>query len=102
MYEHRTVKKIQSELINSNQTVTDPGFPVGGGIDLVGGGPNSRGSYVSKNLYVETKESGPLASLAPPPKIRQCQKHVEFLQINLEGSLIESFQEDNYKINESD
>ena len=39
--------------------VADPGFPVGG-VDLVGGGVNSRGSYVSKILYVKTKESRPL------------------------------------------
>ena len=36
--------------------MADPGFPEGGA-DLVGGA-NSRGSYLSKNLYVETKESG--------------------------------------------
>ena len=40
--------------------VADPGFPVGGGVDLVGGGVDSRGSYVWKILYVKTKESGPL------------------------------------------
>ena len=40
--------------------VADPGFPVGGGVDLVGG-RGLRGGYVSKNLYVKTKESaGPL------------------------------------------
>ena len=33
--------------------MADPGFPVGGG-----GGVDSRGGYVSKFLYVETKESG--------------------------------------------
>ena len=32
----------------------------GGGADLVGGGANSRGGYILKNLYVKTKESGPL------------------------------------------
>ena len=31
-----------------------------GGVDLVGGGVDSRGSYVSKILYVKTKELGPL------------------------------------------
>ena len=30
----------------------DPGFPLGGGVD-------SRGSYVLKTLYVKMKESGP-------------------------------------------
>ena len=39
--------------------VADPGFPVGG-VDFVGGGVDSRGGYISKNLYVKTKESGPL------------------------------------------
>ena len=33
--------------------VADPGVPAGGAVD-------SRGEYVSKILYVETKESGPL------------------------------------------
>ena len=41
-------------------TVADPGFPVGGGVDLVGAGVDSRGGYVLKILYVKTKESGPL------------------------------------------
>ena len=39
-------------------------------MDLVGGGVDSRGSYVSKILYVKTKELGPLggarAGRAPP------------------------------------
>ena len=39
--------------------VVDPGFPVGGRRPR-GGGGNSRGSNVSKNLYVKMKESGPL------------------------------------------
>ena len=34
-------------------SVADPAFPVGGDVDSWGG-------YVSKILYVETKESGPL------------------------------------------
>ena len=41
-----------------------------GGVDLVGGGVDSRGGYVSKILYVKTKELGPLeggrAPGAPP------------------------------------
>ena len=60
--------------INCGQTrlyvVADPGFPVGGGVDLVGGGVDSRGGYVSKILYVKTKELGPLGGprtgRAPP------------------------------------
>ena len=43
---------------NNTYSVVDPGFPVGGA-NLIGGA-NSWGSYVSKKLYVETKESGPL------------------------------------------
>ena len=39
-------------------TVADPGFAVGGGCrPRGGGGVDSRGSYVSKILYVEMKES---------------------------------------------
>ena len=46
--------------------MADPGFPVGGGVavDLVGGGVDSRGGYISKILYVKTKESGPLGGRA--------------------------------------
>ena len=41
--------------------VADPGFPVGGHRPHGGGGGvDSRGGYVSKILYVETKESRPL------------------------------------------
>ena len=51
--------------------MADPGFPVGGGVDLVGGAVDPRGSYVSKILHVKTKESGPVgggarAGRAPP------------------------------------
>ena len=47
--------------LQNTSAVADPGFPVGGA--------NSRGGYVSKNLYVKTKESGPLGggALATPP-----------------------------------
>ena len=38
--------------------MADPEFPVGG-VDLVGGA-DPRGSYISKILYVKTKESGTL------------------------------------------
>ena len=56
---------------DKNITVADPGFPVGDA-GLVGGA-NSRGGYVSKNLYVKTKESGPLGARAGgAPWIRQC------------------------------
>ena len=42
------------------KSVADPGFPVGGGVDLVGGAVDPRGGYVSKILHVKTKESGPV------------------------------------------
>ena len=51
--------------------MADPGFPVEGAVDLVGGGVDSRGGYVSKIFYVETKESGPLRGRArrtPPSR----------------------------------
>ena len=47
---------------NSSSSVADSGFPVGGGVDLVGG-VDFGGSYVSKNLYVKTKEPGPLGGV---------------------------------------
>ena len=53
----------------NNYSVADPGFPVGGRRPYRGGA-NSRGGYVSKNLYVKTKESGPVGGVraggAPP------------------------------------
>ena len=42
-----------------------------GGVDLVGGA-NSRGSYVSKILYVKIKESGPLGA-----GLRQCKGQID-------------------------
>ena len=50
--------------------VADPGFPVGGGVDLVRGAVDPRGGYVSKILHVKMKESGPVgggARRARPP-----------------------------------
>ena len=56
----RRTAKLHVLLILANvKPVADPGFPVGGGANLVGGA-NSQGGYVSKNLYVKTKESGPV------------------------------------------
>ena len=53
--------------------MADPGFPVGGGMDLVGGAVDPRGGYISKILHVKMKESGPMgggggarAGRAPP------------------------------------
>ena len=44
-------------------TVADPGFPVGG-CQPCGEGADSWGSYISKIVYVETKESGSLGGCA--------------------------------------
>ena len=50
--------------------MADPGFPVRGGVDLVGGAMDPRGGYVLKILHVKMKESGPVggarAGRAPP------------------------------------
>ena len=50
--------------------MADPGFPTGERRPRRGGGVDSRGGYVSKILYVKTKESGPLGGRAPgtPPR----------------------------------
>ena len=55
--------------LTGRDTVADPGFPVGG-VDLVREGVDSRGGYVSKILYVKTKESRPLGGRVPgtPPR----------------------------------
>ena len=39
--------------------VADPGFPVGGAVDLVGGAVDPRGGYISKILHVKTKNLDP-------------------------------------------
>ena len=44
-------------------SVADPGFPVGGAVDLIGV-IDSRCGYISKILYVKTKESGPFGGAA--------------------------------------
>ena len=62
--------KIQKYAFNDSFAVADPGFPVGGGVDLVRGAVDPRGGYVSKILHVKTKESGPVgggARRARPP-----------------------------------
>ena len=50
--------------------MADPGFPVGGGVDLVGGGVDSRCGYISKILYVENEMIWTLGGRAPgmPPR----------------------------------
>ena len=57
-------------LMQYNQTSSGSRISRRGGRRPRRGGANSRGSYVSKNLYVKTKESGPVggrAPAAPPP-----------------------------------
>ena len=69
-------------------TVAEPGFPLGGGADLVGWGANSRGGYVSKNLYVKTKESGPVggARAGGAPWIRHWHSYSrQWCQLIYEG-----------------
>ena len=58
--------RVADDVSNCGLAVADPGIPVGGRRPR-GGGANSRGSYVSKSLYVKTKESGPLGGAAGAP-----------------------------------
>ena len=50
-------------------------------MDLVGGGVDSRGGYVSKILYVKTKELGPLGGARPldPPMVSSSFKQFSIL-----------------------
>ena len=73
-YNQTDKKKCGLTLVTNKATATeppfavaDPGFPVGG--CQPHGGANSWGGYISKNLYVKTKELGPLGGRAPaaPP-----------------------------------
>ena len=50
-------------------SVADPGFPIGGGMDLVRGAVDPRGGYVSKILHVKTKESGPVGGGGARPPL---------------------------------
>ena len=45
-------------------------------MDLVGGGVDSRGSYVSKILYVKTKELGPLGGPRAGRPPRSANEHL--------------------------
>ena len=57
-----------------------------GGVDLIRGGADSLGSYISKILYVETKESGPLGGVpgARPldPPMVLATHHLSFYSCN--------------------
>ena len=67
---HQIVKMTASMMFPIWFSVADPGLPKGN-VNLIGG-VDSHGGYVSKNVYVETKESGPLGGRAPrtPPDPR--------------------------------
>ena len=50
-----------------------------GGVDLIGGGVDSRGGYVLKILYVKMKELGPLGGgmhRARPPRSANGYRHI--------------------------
>ena len=68
--------------------VADPGFPVGGGVDLVGGGMDSRRGYVSKILYVKTKESGPLGGGRAPDTSPRSANDMYILQLRNEVMIL--------------
>ena len=61
---------IFKDKLAQTKSVADPGFPVGGGVDLIRGAMDPRGGYVLKILHVKMKESGPVggarAGHAPP------------------------------------
>ena len=51
--------------------VADPGFPVGGGVDLLGGGLDLRHGCFLAKMYAKTKEFGPVGGHVPgtpPPR----------------------------------
>ena len=54
-------------------------------MDLVGGGVDSRGGYISKILYVKTKELGPLGGgvhwVRPPRSANGCSQEPAFNEI---------------------
>ena len=68
-------------------TVADPGFPVGGHWPC-GGGANSWGGYILKNLYVKMKESGPVGAHADSaPWIHHCLIIIVKLKRLFQGSM---------------
>ena len=75
-------------------SVADPGFPVGGRGPRRGG-VDSRGSYVSKNLYVKMRESGPLGGRAPDmPPSRSVNAYI-FLKLLASTALVLKAKETN-------
>ena len=69
VYELFIFYAMQCQFRTVHTAVADPGFPVGGDVE-------SRGGYVSKILYVKTKESGPLGGRGPgtpPPRSANAQ-----------------------------
>ena len=50
--------------------MADPGFPVGGGVDPLGGGVDLRRGCFSAKMYVKMKEFGPVGGVrrARPPR----------------------------------
>ena len=52
----------RSANVHSRMSVVDPGFPIGG-CGPCRGAMDSRGSYISKILYVKMKESGPVGGV---------------------------------------
>ena len=52
--------------------MADPGFPVGEGMHLLGGGMDLRHRHFLMKMYAKMKELGPIGGMHPPPQIRQC------------------------------
>ena len=70
-----------------NNAVVDPGFPIGGHQPRRGDA-DSLGSYVSKILYVETKESGPIGGTPPRSTNAICVPLVKLIYITRGVSII--------------
>ena len=61
--------------------MANPGFPVGRGRRPRRGGVDSRGGYVLKILYVETKESGPFGGACPRSANGYFQNAISYKQL---------------------
>ena len=70
------------EAIFIKNPVADPGFPVGGGRGPRRGSMDSQGGYISKILYVKTKESGPLGGGRAPGNC-QCRSATGILTLHV-------------------